>query len=37
VKTGVAVKAGTPWPELASADSLRQALRNATGIYFPDP
>ena len=37
VKTGIAVKAGTPWPEVASADSLRQALRKATGIYFPDP
>jgi molybdate transport system substrate-binding protein len=29
VKTGVAVKAGTPVPDVASADSLRQALRNA--------
>ncbi len=37
VKTGIAVKAGTHWPEVASADSLRQALRKATGIYFPDP
>ncbi len=37
VKTGVAVKAGSPWPEVASADHLRQALRQATGIYFPDP
>ena len=37
VKTGVAVKAGTPWPDVASADSLRQALRQASGIYFPDP
>jgi molybdate transport system substrate-binding protein len=37
VKTGIAVKASTPWPEVASADSLRQALRKATGIYFPDP
>jgi molybdate transport system substrate-binding protein len=37
VKTGIAVKVGTPWPEVASADSLRQALRRATGIYFPDP
>ena len=37
VKTGIAVKAGTPWPEVASADSLRQALRKAPGIYFPDP
>lgn len=37
VKTGVAVKAGSPCPEVASADHLRQALRQATGIYFPDP
>ena len=37
VKTGVAVKAGTPWPAVADADSLRQALRKASGIYFPDP
>ena len=37
VKTGIAVKAGTPWPEVDTADRLRQALRKATGIYFPDP
>jgi len=37
VKTGVAVKAGTPWPAIDTADHLRQALRKATGIYFPDP
>ena len=37
VKTGIAVKAGTPWPEVDTADRLRQALRSATGIYFPDP
>ena len=37
VKTGVAVKTGTAWPDVASADSLRQTLRQATGIYFPDP
>lgn len=37
VKTGVAVKAGSPRPDVASADSLRQALRQATGIFFPDP
>ena len=37
VKTGIAVKAGTPWPEVDTADHLRQALRKATGIYFPDP
>jgi len=37
VKTGVAVKAGTPWPAVDTADRLRQALRKAKGIYFPDP
>ena len=37
VKTGIAVKAGTPWPAVDTADHLRQALRKATGIYFPDP
>ena len=37
VKTGIAVKAGTPWPEIDTAERLRQALRKATGIYFPDP
>jgi molybdate transport system substrate-binding protein len=37
VKTGIAVKAGTPWPEVDTAERLRQALRKATGIYFPDP
>ncbi len=37
VKTGVAVKAATPWPKVDTADSLRQTLLNATGIYFPDP
>lgn len=37
VKTGIAVKAGTPWPAVDTADRLRQALRKATGIYFPDP
>ena len=37
VKTGVAVKAATSWPTVDTADSLREALRQATAIYFPDP
>lgn len=37
VKTGIAVKAGTPWPAVDTADHLRQALSSATGIFFPDP
>ena len=37
VKTGVAVQTGTPRPDVANADTLRQALRQATGIFFPDP
>jgi molybdate transport system substrate-binding protein len=37
VKTGVAVKTNTPWPQLETAQQLTQAMRLATGIYFPDP
>ena len=37
VKTGVAVKSGTPWPEVETAAQLKTALLAATGIYFPDP
>jgi molybdate transport system substrate-binding protein len=37
VKTGVAVKTGQPHPNVSDADSLRAVLRQATGIYFPDP
>jgi molybdate transport system substrate-binding protein len=36
VRTGVAVRAGTPWPDVASAAGLKAALRAATGVYFPD-
>ncbi len=36
VRTGVAVRAGTPWPDVASAAGLKAALQAATGIYFPD-
>lgn len=37
VRTGVAVRAGDPHPDVASADALRAALRAADAIYFPDP
>ena len=37
VGTGVAVRAGEAKPDVASADSLRTALRAASVITFPDP
>lgn len=37
VKTGVAVKQGTPHPQVQTADQLKAAMLAATGIYFPDP
>lgn len=37
VRTGVAVRAGDPVPDVRSADGLRAALRAADAIYFPDP
>ena len=37
VRTGVAVRGGTPWPDVASAEGLKAALLAATGVYFPDP
>lgn len=37
VRTGVAVRAGDPLPDIASAGALRAALLAAEGIYFPDP
>ena len=36
VRTGVAVRAGAPWPDVATAAGLRAALQAATGVYFPD-
>ena len=36
VRTGVAVPAGDPLPDVSSAASLRSALLAADGIYFPD-
>lgn len=37
VKTGVAVKSGTSWPKVETAEQLKAAMLAATGIYFPDP
>jgi molybdate transport system substrate-binding protein len=37
VKTGVAVKKGEPYPEVATAAALKSALLAAKGVYFPDP
>ena len=37
VKTGVAVKQGTPWPQVETAEQLKAAMLGSTGIYFPDP
>ena len=37
VGTGVAVRAGVAKPDIATADSLRAALRAASVITFPDP
>ena len=37
VKTGVAVKHGTPHPPIETAEQLKAAMLAATGIYFPDP
>lgn len=37
VRTGVAVPAGQPKPDVSSPEALRAALRSAQAIYFPDP
>ncbi len=37
VRTGVAVKAGVPHPDVATAHSLRAALLASRAVYFPDP
>ena len=37
VKTGVAVKHASPWPQVETAEQLKAAMLAATGIYFPDP
>ncbi len=37
VKTGVAVRSGSPHPAVGSRAELQAALHAAQGIYFPDP
>ena len=37
VKTGVAVLAGQPPVAVATPEALRESLRKASAIYFPDP
>lgn len=37
VKTGLAVKTGTPHPPIQTRADLQAAFRAAEGIYFPDP
>ncbi len=37
VKTGLAVKTGTPHPAIQTRADLQAAFRAAEGIYFPDP
>jgi molybdate transport system substrate-binding protein len=37
VRTGVAVRAGDPHPDVATPEALRAALLAADGVYFPDP
>lgn len=37
VKTGVAVRSGTPHPSVNTREALHAAMSAAQGIYFPDP
>jgi molybdate transport system substrate-binding protein len=37
VRTGVALKAGAPVPDVGTPQALTALLRGAKGIYFPDP
>ncbi len=37
VRTGVAVRSGTPHPDLSTPAALRAALLAADSLYFPDP
>ena len=37
VRTGVAVRAGQPRPDVSTPEALRAALLAADAIYFPDP
>ena len=37
VRTGIAVPAGTPHPDVATPEALKAALLASSAIYFPDP
>ena len=37
VRTGVAVRSGTPAPDVSTPEALAAALRAADAIHFPDP
>jgi len=37
VRTGVAVRAGDPLPDISDAATFRASLLAARGLYFPDP
>jgi molybdate transport system substrate-binding protein len=37
VRTGIAVRAGEPWPGIHDAAALRSALLGASRLMFPDP
>ena len=37
VRTAVAVRSGTPHPDVSTVESLRAALLAADALYFPDP
>mgnify|MGYP001226958914 CR=1 FL=1 len=36
VRTGVAVRAGSPWPDVTGAAALKAALLASSGVYVPD-
>lgn len=37
VRTGVAVRSGTPHPDVTTPEGLARALEAADAVYFPDP
>jgi molybdate transport system substrate-binding protein len=36
VRTGVAARTGSPWPDVTSAATLKAALLASSGVYVPD-
>jgi molybdate transport system substrate-binding protein len=37
VRTGIAVRSGSPMPDVATPEALKAALLAADSVYFPDP